>query len=407
MTTLRYGDGSIVQLDSADEIVPDSLNVPRGEPLTDLDAAMTTALHAPIDFLPLAQCATPGDRVVLALDDDVHQAAVVVAAVVRELIEAHVEPDGITILQTQIGRGAGDPRRLIDSAIRHRITLTIHNPDDRRELAYLAADASGEAILVNRALHEADVVLPIGCLRGERSAGYFGIHGSLYPTFSDAKTQHRFRGLGSLNSHGERQRELVAAADNVAWLLGVLCTVQLVPGAGNEVLHVVAGLSDAVRRRGQELYRAAWACPVERQANLVVATIEGDAGRQTWDNFGRALHAAGCFVEEGGAIALCCDLDVPPGPAMRHLIAAESRESALRHIGKERPADALPAAVLARTLDRNKVYLLSRLDTATVEELDMVPIGCSHELVRLVEQHPSRIVLSNAPYVTIVEEQAE
>ena len=38
-------------------------------------------------------------------------------------------------------------------------------------------------------------MLPVGCLRGEQSAGYFGIHGAIYPTFSDAKTLQRFRGV--------------------------------------------------------------------------------------------------------------------------------------------------------------------------------------------------------------------
>ena len=149
--------------------------------------------------------------------------------------------------------------------------------------------------------------------------------------------------------------------DHVAWLLGVNFTIQLVPAAGDRVLHVLAGESDAVRRRARELYHAAWGWPVARQAGLVVAAIEGGAGQQTWENVGRALQAAGRFVEEGGAIAVCCDLAAPPGPAMQQIAGRSSREAALRQVGKQRPVDALPAAQLAQALDRNKVYLLSRL----------------------------------------------
>ena len=36
------------------------------------------------------------------------------------------------------------------------------------------------------------MVLPIGCLRADATAGYFGIHGCLYPAFSDTKTLQRF-----------------------------------------------------------------------------------------------------------------------------------------------------------------------------------------------------------------------
>ena len=120
--------------------------------------------------------------------------------------DAGVDPDGITVLRSPSDRDAGaeDPCRLLAATLRERIALVTHDPADRRQLAYLAASESGEAILLNRALHEADVVLSVGCLHGDQSAGYFGIHGAIYPTFSDAKTLQRFRGLGSLNGRGAR-----------------------------------------------------------------------------------------------------------------------------------------------------------------------------------------------------------
>jgi nickel-dependent lactate racemase len=315
-----------------------------------------------------------------------------------------VDADGITVLESEADRhvGGGDPRRLLSAGLRQRVALAVHDPDDRRELAYLAADEAGEPILINRALHEADVVLPVGCLRGEQSAGYFDIHGVIYPTFSDTKTLQRFRVIGTLNGQAARRRELVANVDQVAWLLGVTLTVQLVPAGGEEVLQVLAGLSDSVRQRGHDRYHAAWDWPVQRQADLVLAAIEGGPGQQTWENVGRALHVAESFVSEGGAIAVCCELSAPPGPAMQHLAGESSREAALRHVAKKRPVDALPAAQLAYALDRSKVYLLSRLDAAVVEELEMIPIGGVDELTRLAKKYRSCILLSNAANVTVV-----
>ncbi len=54
--------------------------------------------------------------------------------------------------------------------------------------------------------------------------------------------------MGPLNGQAARRRELVADVDHVAWLLGINFTVQLVPAAGEQVLHVLAGQSDSVRR---------------------------------------------------------------------------------------------------------------------------------------------------------------
>jgi nickel-dependent lactate racemase len=317
-----------------------------------------------------------------------------------------VDTDGIIVLRSPSDHDAGtdDPCRLLAATLRERIALVTHDPADRRQLAYLTASESGEAILLNRALHEADVVLSIGCLHGDHSAGYFGIHNAIYPTFSDAKTLQRFRGLGALNGRGARKRELVADADNAAWLLGVNFTVQVVPAGGGQVMHVLAGQSEAVRRRGRELYTAAWDWPVSRQAGLVVAAVEGGAAEQTWENLGRALQVASRFVEEEGAIAVCCGLAARPGPAVQHLAHAASRQAALRHIGHHRPVDALPAAQLAAALDRNKVYLLSQLDPSLIEDLEMIPLAGPDELARLARHHSSCVLLSNAPYVTATKE---
>ena len=89
---------------------------------------------------------------------------------------------------------------------------------------------------------------------------------------------------------------------------------------------------------------------------------------------------------------------------MRHLAGETLREAALHHLAKKRPVDTLPAAQLAHALDRNRVYLLSRLDAAIVEDLDMIPIESPDELLRLARRHPSCILLSNAPNVTVVED---
>ncbi len=403
MSIFRYGTGSSVQLDFAEGAEPVELGTPPGRPTADVSAAVADALGEPLEYPALARCTTPGDCVVVALGTGVPQVAQITAAVVQALVDVRIDPDGITVLQPspEADTSADDPCRLLPVSIRRRIMVAVHDPDDRDMLAYLAAGDTGEPILLNRALHDADLVLPIGCLHGESAAGYFGIHGVVFPTFSDRKTAARFRSIGSLHSDGNRRKELTAEVDQIAWLLGVHFAIQVVPAAGSSVLHVVAGRSGAVARRGRELYDAAWSCTVPQQASLVVAAVDGDSEQQTWRNVGRALHAATEMVEDGGSVAVCCDLSTPPGAAMQRLIGAESRRAALRRIKKDRPEDALPAAQLARVLDHGKVYLLSRLEESVVEDLDVIHVGNDAELARLVRRHTSCILLSNAQYAVV------
>jgi nickel-dependent lactate racemase len=405
---LRYGTDASVRLEPSDAVLLGSFGTPPVPPLDDPRAAVEQALAEPLDYPPLAKITTPGDRVVLAVAPGVPQAPEVVAGVIRCMVDAGVEPDGVTVLQTVSGRerdgnkrDGDDPRRLLPRTLRQRITRLLHDPADRSELAYLAATDSGEPIVLNRALIDADMVLPIGCFRDAATASYFGIHGPLYPTFSDRKTLDRFHSPKATDSHGRPKKRLVKEADEVGWLLGVSFTIQVIPGPGDRILHVLAGQSGSVRRRGRRLYAAAWNHSLPRRARLVLAAIEGGPAEQTWENLGRALAAAAGLVEPGGAVAVCSELADRPAAAVRQLAAARSPGEAIDAIRQQRCEDALPATQLAQVLDRFSVYLMSRLDESVVEDLGMTPVAGTDELARLARRYESYVLLANAPHVSV------
>jgi nickel-dependent lactate racemase len=397
MIVLRYGAEASVNLQSPAEGPLETCGVPRGEPLTDTAAAVKAALDEPMDYPSLAQCTTPGDRVAIALGAEVPQVSKVTAAIVQNLLSSGVDADGITILRSagDAEMEAEDPCSLLAASVAERIRVRTHDPADRRNLAYLAASESGEPILLSRMLTDADVVLPVGVMQPDRASSYYGIHTALYPEFSDIKTQARFRKHDRFSDNGHH-RELRQEVNHVAWLLGVNFTVQVVPAAGDGILHVLAGQCDAVRHRGHELYREAWTWPITERADLVIAAIEGGQAHQTWENVGRVLERAGRLVDDGGAIAVCCELSAPPGPAMQLLMGAPSRDAALRHIRRENPRDLLPAMQLARALESHRVYLLSRLDAEIVEGLEMIPVESPGDVCRLAQRSRSCLVVANA-----------
>ena len=401
MAVLRYGTDSSVAL-KFDEGVPwEQCGTPDGVPLANPAAAVAAALEQPLEYPPLAQTTTPGDRVVVVLGSDLPQVAQITAAIIQALMTSGVDADGITILRSEDdATGKENPLELVSGPAAERIRILSHEPANRRNLAYLAASEGGEPILLNRQLTDADVVLPVGCMQREHSAGYFGIHTTIYPEYSDHYTQARFRKHDRFIGNGHH-RELQHEVNHVAWLLGVNFSLQVVPAAGDGILHVLAGQSDVVRRQCRELYRAAWQRSVAQRASLVVAAIEGAPRQQTWENLGRVLESASSLVEEGGAIAVCCDLAAAPGPALQRLVGGPSREEAVRQIRRDNPRDALPALQLARTLQKSRIYLLSRLDPALVEDLEMIPIGGQDELVRLARRNRSCLVLANAVHAMV------
>jgi nickel-dependent lactate racemase len=397
---LPYGLTASLALDlSADALVA-YCAAPHGESLPDTAAAVAAALANPLEFPALSKATVPGDRIVVTVENELPQTAELVSAVARYLTESGTAPDALTVLcpESSAFDGDHDPRRLLPDTWREQVACEVHDSADTARLGLLGSTHGGEGVYINRTLLDADLVIPIGCLRCEPTIGFHGQHGGLFPTFSNDKTLTRFRKPHTVDHEGEYERRARREIDEVGWMLGVQCTVQVVPGAGESLLDVLAGELHQVYEAGQKRCQAAWNFTVPRRASLVVAAISGGPGQQTWDNLGRALAAAAAIVTDGGAIAICTELATEPGPAVSILAQADDMTDAERQIRRACPRDALSAVALARVIDRAKVYLLSRLDESSVADLGVAPVSNAGEIARLARRHASCTILANAQH---------
>jgi nickel-dependent lactate racemase len=327
----------------------------------------------------------------------------VVAGVVETLLSGTAEPRDIHLVVAGTEDLRREPLAGLAPSVRDEIEVTVHDPADMRNLTYLAGSRHGKPIYFNRAICDADVVLPVGLMRLDQSWGYVGVHSCLFPTFSDAATQDRFRVPRSdwrvQQRHGRKE------ADEAAWLLGVQFTLQITPGPGDSILHVLAGDANSVARRGRALCESAWLHRAERTASLVVAAIEGGEPEQTWENVTRALLAASQAVSDGGAIVLCTKLTQPPGDSIRRLAGPHLRgELPATHRG-ERSTDAFTARLLAQTLDRANVFLLSSLNEDLVENLGLAYVSRAEDVARLSRRHDSCMLVGNARHALVVNDE--
>lgn len=395
---LKYGDAGTLLIDVPAEAFLVDFSKPRGFPLDDPAAAVAAAVSAPLDFPRLQDATIPGDSIVLAVDRGVPQMPAVVAGVIHTLVEGGVLPSNLEIvLAASLDEVTEDPLSELPESLRSEIQVSRHDAHDRESLAYLAASKDAHPIYFNRKLGDADVVLPISTLRLDQALGYAGVYTGLYPTFADDATQKRYRAPSSSDWSAHRRRRC-EEAEEAAWALGVQFTIQVAPGPGNSLLHVLAGDSRAVAKRGQELCVAAWFHEPPQRADLVIAAIEGGPEQQTWENFGRALFAATQAVNDNGSIAICTSLRCRPGAALQRLAGMRDSESLLHELRRDRSVDATPAALLAEALERYQVFLLSDLDEESVEDLGVGHVGNSEQLERLSRQFDSCIVLGNAQH---------
>lgn len=400
MPDLRYGSGSVLKVDLKPETFLGKFDSPQAVCLGDPAAAMAAAAADPLDFPPLVKAMVPGDCVVIALDQGIPRLAAIVDALIETVIEAGVQPRDITLLFTHQAAESADrlPGEL-KARFASQVHFHVHDPADRAQLGYLAASEQGRAIYMNRLLIDADLVLPVGCVRASGTTGYNGINGCLFPAFSDCATQDHFRRRWLTHRNGSTSRNAAREADEVGWLLGTIFTVQIIPGGDGQVLQVLAGDIEHVAQRAQRICHAAWKLAATERADLVVASVDKLVGSESWFAIGRALATATQLVSDQGAIALCTDLHVAPGPSIKELGQTDDPARAMQRIRSRCDVDALPAVQLAQALNQARVYLVSQLDETTVEDLGMVHVDDPADLSRLAKGRESCLLVGNAQHV--------
>ncbi len=411
-TILTYGSKATLELDLADDALIAWADMPEGTPIDDVTESVVEAFAHPLDFPSLDQAMVPGDMIAIVLDRALPEPVELVTGAVRSLLAYGAKASDITVLFPSYEDRA-DGRQLqerLEEVLDDGVRFVTHDPNDSTELCYVGASAEQRAIYIQRAILDADLLIPIGCLRASQSRDYFGIHGNLFPTFSDAQTIRRF--LDTAESESQRGA-LRNEVEEVGQLLGVLFTIQVVPGGHGQVLRVLTGDARAVAEQGSQLFSRAWDFSPRGQANLVVASLTGGPSEQTWGNVARALAGASQVLEDDGAIVLCTELTEPPGPEMLAWADDADRDAyadPTKYDVDDRPekTDApLPmgspdsqaaASEVARARSRGTVFLLSGLGDDVVEELGIAPVADTSEIGRLVAQHNSCILIGHAQH---------
>jgi len=345
----------------------------------------------------------PGDKVTLALSAGLAQAPILVRSVINRLTSAGITLEDITVLRPPLDavRGRENPYDELSSIFPDNVTFLTHDPKKQTNLAHLGISPYRHPVYLNRALVEADVVILLGAMQLESTLAYHGILASLYPTYADEPVLRRFRSPKAIGQGDTCDHRIGDEVEMINRQLGVRFTVQIVPGLGEEIVHVLAGDIDAVAAQGQSLCQATWSFDVPRRATLVVATISGPAWNQTWENVGCALSNAMAVVEESGAVVICTDLEQPLAPGMQAIADHDDPQDAVPWIRRTRPVDIAPAIALTQLLSHARVYLLSNQDESLVEDLGMAVVGDASEVARLASRHASCVLLADAHRMSV------
>jgi len=397
MPTLHFGRERI-EVTLAPEQLVAVRRRPPAPPVLDPVAAVRDAVEAPLGFPPLRRALTPDDRVTVVIDEHLPHFGRLLTPLLEHVASAGVAPEAITLLTSS---PAVDQSWLDDlPEAFEEVRVEVHDPKDRKKLAYLAMTRAGRRLYLNRSVVDADQIVVL-CRPDADPLLRRGGAGMLYPALTDEATREELADVEA------GPRALRDEAAEIAWLLGAPFLVQVVEGAGDDVIAVVAGPVDT-SEEGLRLYEARWGQTVAELADTVVATLTGDPRRHEFADLARALAHAAQVVQPEGRIVLLSEALPRLGPAAELLRQADDPGRALQLLRRAQAPDRAAAVQWATAARRAQVYLLSGLPEATAEELFVTPVEQASQLQRLLRSAGSYLLLEDAdkamPVVPLTEE---
>lgn len=347
------------------------------------------ALEKPFQFEPLRRALTPDDRVVVVVDETLPDVAAAVTAILEHLATANISAEAVTLLTLPGSQSAGWIDELPDEFA--DVRTEVHDPADRKKLAYLAATKAERRIYLNRTFLEADFAIVLSGRRYDPIFGYAGAEALVFPLLSDEEARAAHRTI---------QRREVATdpeAAEVAALLGSAFFVQVIDD-GDRVLEVVAGLRTSTAE-GCRRQDAHWRARVEEQPDTVVAVV---GNRQaTFADIAMAVFNVARTVPPGGRIVLVAPPVALDGEGVTILRRFEDPDDAIRAVAKAKPADWVACHLWAKAATRSRLFLANVADE-TAEELFANRVGNDRELQRLIAT-AERVVVVPAADRTLVE----
>lgn len=361
-----------------------------------LQQQINQALNRPHGLENLQQLFVAGDSVALAIDPRLPSLEKVVACISNWLVEHGVNTENLQIVVTNPHCAAAVAQQFQGTEL-DQVHLECHDPDNADKVSYVAADEDAQAIYINRALVDADVVIPVCCAKHRLAIDYLGPF-SLFPLFSDRETSGHFESYLRLCDQAEH-RHLSDRCNQASWWLGTLASIQVIPGPLNQVCQVVSGLMENADSVAVELLSNASAKSAGGEMyDLVIACLDGPD--QGWREIARALHAASRYCSSGGSIAVCSQSQQTPGPSLRRLRDGQSdRQQIEKRLQKDSGEDTLAAGAILETTRDHHVYLASQHNPSTIESLGMSPIGSQQQLLQLAGRHSRLVVLESAQHL--------
>ena len=354
-------------------------------PLLDPVQAMSDALERPLDYPALWRALTPDDQVAIVVDEQIPQIARLLIALLTHVRKAGVQPEAITLLCLPSSAPAKTQQSWLDDLPDEfqDVRIEIHDPSDRRKLAYLATTKQGRRVYLNRSAVDAAQLVLFTRRSHDPLLHYRGAETTLFPGLSDRATIEDIAATLENRVDMDAVWPIQQEAKEIAWLAGAPFFVQVIEGAGDDIQHILAGPLES-STAAEHLLNGRWRVMVDRSVDVVIASVSGDPARHTIDDLARAFFAAARVVKLGGAIVLLSEVAPSLGRGFEIFRQHDDPSLALRILTQEKTSDLSAGFMWATAANQARLYLLSGLPSDVAEEIFTIPLASAQQAQKLL-----------------------
>jgi nickel-dependent lactate racemase len=356
--------------------------------LADEKKTVLEAIRHPIDALPLIDCISGSDKVVVIVTDNTRPCPDdrLLPPLLAEL-ERKLPKENITII---VALGLHSPlstEELIKKLGKDIVSGYRVLNHDTAGTVNIGTTSRGTPVEVNRRVLEADFRISTGFIEPHFFAGFSGGSKSIAPGVSGPKAIYHNHGYEMLEHPLSRAGILLGNPiheDIVeqARMAGLNFIVNVLLNESHQITHVVAGDPVKAHEKGCQIERDLAGFGVDHKVDITVTTNSGAPLDLDLYQTCKGIDSASLITRNGGIIIMASSCSRGAGPAaftQLHLSAhspaevlQKSKSEGLNHLPWQNQR-------LARVQLNIDIFLVSELDDRLVKDMMMIPVPSIEE----------------------------
>lgn len=381
---LKYGKKE-VQLPIEDKNIIKILNLEKQEVLLNPENRLKNLLKNPIGSPSLKDLIIQKKaKKILIIVNDITRPApyeIILPPLLDELRQIGIKKENIIfIIATGIHRSNSpeEIEEIFGENISSAYKFINHDCDDPypKDLGKLK---SGNKIWVDPIISDTDFIITTGVIVPHYFAGFSGGRKSILPGICGRKTieanhaqmVHHDARAGNLKGNPVHQ-EMQEAAEKV----GVDFNINVVTDESHKIVEIVAGKLLTSWQQGVEVCKKIYLCPIEKKAEVVIASAGGYPKDINVYQAQKALNNAYQAIKPGGTIILTAECLEGYGEATfeKWIEEANTPDDIIKRLKNKFVLGGHKAYAIARAVKEVKVILISSLPPEKVRKLFFIPM---------------------------------